>query len=135
MEDKAQISHKLVAADSALAVGQGWRLRPSLRKLQRSQSQIMASYYGFLWVVALLNGLRCIVQMLEGFSGEHLVVWNILWMLTRFGALQQLRFAPVAEYLARGCIGKYLYSRISYHLRYRLYSDCFLQGWWSWKCQ
>ena len=66
---------------------QGWRLRPCLRKLQRSQSHLMVTYYSFLWLVALLNGLRSIVQLLEGFSQEHLAIWNVLWLLTRCGGL------------------------------------------------
>ena len=47
----------------------------------------MVTYYAFLWLVALLNGLRSIVQLLEGFSQEHLAIWNVLWLLTRCGGL------------------------------------------------
>ncbi|KAK9817983.1 hypothetical protein WJX72_005332 [[Myrmecia] bisecta] len=61
-----------------------WRVKPSLRKLRRSQSHIMTTYYGFLWVVTLLNVLRCFVQVAAS-EATHPVLWNLLWMLTRFG--------------------------------------------------
>lgn len=64
---------------------QGWKARPSLRKLRRSQSQIMATYYAFLWIVAILGALRCAVQVAE-VHAKHRTLCNSLWLLTRFGA-------------------------------------------------
>lgn len=49
----------------------------------------MATYYAVLWLVALLNGVRVLVQLLEGFSQKHVLLWNSLWLLTRFGELLQ----------------------------------------------
>ncbi|EIE24097.1 hypothetical protein COCSUDRAFT_23261 [Coccomyxa subellipsoidea C-169] len=62
----------------------GWRLLPSIRKLQRSQSHIMTTYYAFLWVVGLLNVLRCLAFVAEVESSSPLLL-NLLWLLTRFG--------------------------------------------------
>ena len=45
----------------------------------------MATYYGFLWVVAVLGALRCAVQMAE-VHASHVTLFNSLWLLTRFGA-------------------------------------------------
>lgn len=65
---------------------QAWRLKPSLRKLQRSCSLIMGTYYGFLWAITILNLFRCILQMARnGTSNTHASLWNTLWLLTRFG--------------------------------------------------
>ncbi len=67
----------------------GWRLLPSIRKLQRSQSHIMTTYYAFLWVVGLLNVLRCLAFVAEVESSSPLLL-NLLWLLTRFGAQHPL---------------------------------------------
>jgi hypothetical protein len=65
---------------------QAWRLKPSLRKLQRSRSLIMGTYYGFLWAITILNLVRCILQMARnGTSSTHASLWNALWLVTRFG--------------------------------------------------
>ena len=61
-----------------------WRAGPSLRKLQRSQSHIMTTYYAFLWVVGLLNVLRCAAYIGQVESSRPLLL-NLLWLLTRFG--------------------------------------------------
>lgn len=62
----------------------GWRVLPSIRKLQRSQSHIMTTYYAFLWVVGLLNVLRCFAFVAEVEASSPLLL-NLLWLLTRFG--------------------------------------------------
>lgn len=85
-------------------LSQAWRLKPSLRKLQRSRSLIMGTYYGFLWAITLLNLVRCILQMSRnGTSVAHASLWNAFWLLTRFGAQGgltgkrgQLRAGPAA---------------------------------------
>lgn len=64
----------------------GWRLLPSIRKLQSSQSHIMTTYYAFLWVVGLLNVLRCCAYIAEVETSNPLLL-NLLWLLTRFGLL------------------------------------------------
>lgn len=67
---------------------QGWRLQPSLRKLRRSRSLIMATYFAFLWCITILNLFRCVLQMARnGTSSTHATLWNALWLLTRFGEL------------------------------------------------
>jgi hypothetical protein len=62
----------------------GWRFLPFVRKLQRSQSHIMTTYYAFLWAVGLLNVLRCLALLAEAESSRPLLL-NLLWLLTRFG--------------------------------------------------
>lgn len=64
----------------------GWRLLPSIRKLQSSQSHIMTTYYAFLWIVGLLNVLRCCAYIAEVETSNPLLL-NLLWLLTRFGPL------------------------------------------------
>jgi hypothetical protein len=44
----------------------------------------MATYYGFLWGITVLNLFRCILQMVQTGS-SHATLWNVLWLLTRFG--------------------------------------------------
>ncbi len=56
----------------------------SLRKLRRSQSHVMSVYYAFLWIISVLQLLRFAVQVGEGAS--HATLWNLSWLLTRFGA-------------------------------------------------
>ena len=79
----------------------GWRLLPSVRKLQRSQSHIMTTYYGFLWGVSLLNLMRCIALVAEDLqpSGDKYLpplLLNDLWLLTRFGAhIPSHNYCPV----------------------------------------
>ena len=61
-----------------------WRLKRHLSKLQRTGSEIMATYHGFLCVVTALAVLRSMVQVLE-LHARSPVLWNLLWILTRFG--------------------------------------------------
>ena len=64
----------------------GWRFMPSIRKLQNQQSHIMTTYYAFLWIVGLLNLMRCFAIIVEAqFSSPFIL--NVLWMMTRFGEL------------------------------------------------
>lgn len=72
------------AVFKGLSFLQAWGLKSSLRKLQRSRSHIMATYYGFLWAITVLNLFRCILQMVQTGS-SHATPWNVLWLLTRFG--------------------------------------------------
>ncbi len=65
----------------------GWRFMPSIRKLQTQQSHIMTTYYAFLWIVGLLNLLRCFALIVEAqFSSPFIL--NVLWLMTRFGELK-----------------------------------------------
>lgn len=76
----------LLSVAVVCVVLQAWRLKPSLRKLQRSRSLIMGTYYGFLWAITILNLFRCILQMSRtGTSSTHASLWNAFWLLTRFG--------------------------------------------------
>jgi len=63
-----------------------WHFKPSMRKLHRSRSHIMTTYYGFLWAITLLNALRCIAQIFQ-MGGSHVTSWNIMWLITRFGMI------------------------------------------------
>ena len=59
----------------------GSQLRRSVRKLRRTHSQIMLTYYATLWAVSALNLLRCGVMMVEArYTGQ--AHWNALWLLT-----------------------------------------------------
>ncbi len=44
----------------------------------------MSVYYAFLWIISVLQLLRFAVQVGEGAS--HATLWNLSWLLTRFGA-------------------------------------------------
>eukprot|EP00877_Chromochloris_zofingiensis_P011606 jgi/Chrzof1/669/Cz01g24150.t1 len=79
----------------------GWHLKPSLRKLRRSQSRIMATYYGFLWAITVLNLLRCTVQIAQT-GASHIVLWNLLWLLARFGMI--LLEVSVVVFLLQGYV-------------------------------
>lgn len=63
---------------------QAWNFKPSLRKLRRSRSHIMTTYYSFVWAVTLLNLLRCMTQIAQT-ANQQPVLWNVLWLITRFG--------------------------------------------------
>ena len=67
-----------------LRLPQVWRAKPSLRKLQRSNSHIMTTYYSWMWVVGLLGVVRSVMQMAEA-SAPHPGLYNIVWLVTRFG--------------------------------------------------
>lgn len=63
------------------------QLRSSVRKLHHShgRNHIMITYYAFLWLVCVLNVLRCCLQMWQASPLNHLKLWNALWLTTRFG--------------------------------------------------
>lgn len=82
-----------LSACQLLLLLQAWRVKPSLRKLQRSRSLIMGTYYGFLWAITILNLFRCILQMARN-GTTHAPLWNAFWLLTRFGT------APLSFYLS-----------------------------------
>eukprot|EP00879_Flechtneria_rotunda_P031093 GHRR01033937.1.p1 GENE.GHRR01033937.1~~GHRR01033937.1.p1 ORF type:complete len:253 (+),score=57.96 GHRR01033937.1:385-1143(+) len=65
---------------------QAWKLKPSLRKLQRSGSAIMTTYYCMLWAITVLNLMRCILQMTQN-GVQYLGLWNLFWIITRFGMM------------------------------------------------
>jgi hypothetical protein len=83
----------------------GWRFMPSIRKLQHLQSHIMTMYYVFLWIVGLLNLLRCFALVVEAqYSSPFLL--NVLWLMTRFG-----RHPPLAQILLT-CSSKHMVSDV-----------------------
>jgi len=55
-------------------------LKPSLRKLRRSGSDVLLTYFTFVWSLALLQGLRVLVQLLPAEG-----TWTVCWLLTRAG--------------------------------------------------
>ena len=74
--------------------------RASGRKLRRGKNGVMTTTYVFLWVVCVLNVLRCGVQMWQAAPAHHETLWNALWLATRFG----LTFLEVSVvvFLAQG---------------------------------
>ena len=80
-----------------------WRLKTALRRLVRSQSQIMRVYYCFLWVVCFLNLCRFFFQIAESSTnGRHEKLWNGMWLLTMFG--MTLMEVSVVTFLSQGYI-------------------------------
>lgn len=77
----------------------GYRLLPSYRKLMRSQSQIMATYYVFLWVVCLLNLVRCLCILAQS-QQRYPNLWNFFWLLTSCGLV--LLEVSVVVFLLQG---------------------------------
>eukprot|EP00878_Enallax_costatus_P021178 GHUV01022413.1.p1 GENE.GHUV01022413.1~~GHUV01022413.1.p1 ORF type:complete len:233 (+),score=63.99 GHUV01022413.1:191-889(+) len=61
----------------------------------------MATYYGFLWAITVINLFRCILQLAQT-GGNHGTAWNILWIITRFGML--MLEASVVVYLLQGYV-------------------------------
>jgi hypothetical protein len=84
----------------------GWRFMPSIRKLQHLQSHIMTMYYAFLWIVGLLNLLRCFALVVEAqYSTPFLL--NVLWLMTRFG-----EHLPLAQCPLPTCSSKHMVSEV-----------------------
>jgi hypothetical protein len=80
-----------------------WRLKPALRRLVRSQSQIMRTYYAFLWVVCILNLFRCWFQIAESVgSGRNEKLWNFMWLLNMAG--MTVMEVSVVTFLSQGYI-------------------------------
>ena len=44
----------------------------------------MTTYYVFLWVVGLLNLLRCLALVAQAQQSSPFLL-NVLWLMTRFG--------------------------------------------------
>uniref|UniRef100_A0A0D6QX44 Transmembrane protein adipocyte-associated 1 n=1 Tax=Araucaria cunninghamii TaxID=56994 RepID=A0A0D6QX44_ARACU len=64
-----------------------WQIKSSIHKLrQNGSSYIVASCYGFLWLVSILNLLWCILQAWQGVPGQA-TAFNVLSLVTRFGML------------------------------------------------
>ena len=78
---------------------------PSIRKLQHLQSHIMTTYYAFLWIVGLLNLLRCFALVVEAQSSSPFLL-NVLWLMTRFG-----KHPPLAQILLP-CSSKHMVSEV-----------------------
>mmetsp|Transcript_15989 Transcript_15989/g.44611 ORF Transcript_15989/g.44611 Transcript_15989/m.44611 type:complete len:304 (-) Transcript_15989:306-1217(-) len=77
----------------------GLKLRPSLRKLQRAQSHIMTTYYTFLWIVSILSVMSCMIEIVQTVD-KHPALWNLLWLLMRFGLV--LLEVSVVVFLLQG---------------------------------
>ncbi|PSS26703.1 Transmembrane protein like [Actinidia chinensis var. chinensis] len=60
--------------------------RKSYAKLSHGRSHIMIAYYGFLWLVSLLNLAWCSLQAWECTSGKEMA-WNVLSLFTTSGML------------------------------------------------
>lgn len=85
---------------AAFLVFLAWGFRHSAKKLRRSGSNIMTTYYCFLWGVSLLNLIRCCTQIAQTEEGGRHVLWNLLWLLTRFGMV--LLEVSVVVFLLQG---------------------------------
>lgn len=79
-----------------------WGFRHAAKKLKRSGSHIMTTYYCFLWAVSLLNLIRCCTQIAQTQEGGPHVVWNLLWLTNRFGMV--LLELSVVVFLLQGYI-------------------------------
>ncbi len=82
-----------------------WRLKPALKRLVRSQSQIMRTYYSFLWVVCALNLFRCWFQIAESAQsagGRNERLWNVMWLLTMTG--MTVMEVSVVTFLSQGYV-------------------------------
>ncbi|XP_057503405.1 protein CANDIDATE G-PROTEIN COUPLED RECEPTOR 2-like [Actinidia eriantha] len=60
--------------------------RKSYAKLSNGRSHIMIAYYGFLWLVSILNLAWCSLQAWECTSGKEMA-WNVLSLFTTSGML------------------------------------------------
>ena len=72
----------------------------------------MTTYYVFLWVVGLLNLLRCFALVAEAQQSSPFLL-NVLWLMTRFGKPQTIQklMAILINISAAYCNG---YSRASW---------------------
>eukprot|EP01018_Ginkgo_biloba_P006217 Gb_04541 [translate_table: standard] len=75
------------------------QLRRSVNKLTHSRSYIMGTYYAFLWVVAVLNLVWCLLQVWQAHPGQA-TAWNVFSLVTRFGML--LLEVSVVVFLLQG---------------------------------
>ena len=50
----------------------------------------MTTYYAFLWVVGVLNLLRCFALVAEAQQSSPFLL-NVLWLMTRFGKPQTIQ--------------------------------------------
>jgi Predicted membrane protein len=66
---------------------------------RQSHSQIMSTYYVFLWAVEALNVLRILLQI-GSTEASHPALWNSLWIGTRFGL--ELLEVSVVVFLLQG---------------------------------
>ena len=81
------------------------RLKSALRRLSRSQSQIMRTYYSFLWVVCALSLFRCIFQIAESTSGSterDFKSWSFVWLILTAG--MTIMEVSVVTFLSQGYI-------------------------------
>ena len=67
----------------------------------------MTTYYVFLWVVGLLNLLRCFALVAEAQQSSPFLL-NVLWLMTRFGKPQtiQMLMTFVIDISAAYCNGR-----------------------------
>ena len=73
---------------------------PKLSREHLGGPCVAATYYAFLWLVCLLNVLRCSVQMWQVHPLSHVHLWNGLWLSTRFG--MTFLEVSVVVFLAQG---------------------------------
>ncbi|KAJ7566414.1 hypothetical protein O6H91_02G101700 [Diphasiastrum complanatum] len=76
------------------------RARSSLRKLFRSKSNIMTTYYAFLWIISILNVCWCFLEMWQTRHGQAAITWNVMSIGTRFGMV--LLEVSVVIFLSQG---------------------------------
>ena len=77
----------------------------SSRPLRRqSHSQIMSTYYVFLWAVEALNVLRILLQI-GSTEASHPALWNSLWIVLAFLAWSCWR-CPLLCFCSRATCGQ-----------------------------
>ncbi|GBF92622.1 hypothetical protein Rsub_05236 [Raphidocelis subcapitata] len=72
----------LLVPTAAFAAFLGWSLKPSLRKLRRSRSHVIVTFYCLVWAITGLNLMRCLAQLAPSEG-----TWELLWLLARAGML------------------------------------------------
>eukprot|EP00249_Psilotum_nudum_P005860 c19285_g1_i2 orf=410-1072(-) len=75
------------------------RARQSVSKLLHSRSNIMATYYAFLWVVAFLNLIWFVLKVRQAKDGR-IMSWNIMSLVVSFGMV--LLEVSVVVFLSQG---------------------------------
>lgn len=78
-----------------------FRAQRSIRKLLRSRSYVMATYYTFLWAAAFLNLVWFLLQVWPPESGRT-TSWNFLSLIVSFGIV--LLEVSVVVFLSQGYV-------------------------------
>ncbi|KAM7472729.1 hypothetical protein LguiA_010912 [Lonicera macranthoides] len=76
----------LIVPSAMFVLYLAFQAKKSFAKLSNGRSYIMIAYYGFVWLVSLLNLAWCALQAWECTLGKE-VQWNVLSLFTSSGML------------------------------------------------